>query len=461
VSTLGQAQLLVRESTVTKTVYLRAGTYNQNVTFVLTAADDGETWSTYPGDAVGSAILDYSIQSFNGTYAQLGAPNGCAWMILGASNLTLDGLTFQNFPAIGVLGYGGNAGSQFGFMTNVATLSGIRIVNCSFINGGYGAFPPWHPGNDGQNVASGGGIYPTESPMIWLAGAVNNGTDVSNATIANNYFYKHSCTPIVLQRCAASVSNNYIQEVNKAAFDTGVIYTQFASGVSITYNYIRDGKGIIVSESGDSDRDVRAIYCDYSSDNITAQFNVIAGGVADTSGLSPTFDDTYRAFMFGQGPNANQIFNYNIIDIGTVGHVVFQNSSTGSGNQFVGNIIISNFSGNPRSPSYGAWYLSYSNGTSTPTAPTCGPNAYHNYGGGSVYTNGDINGSPVVSDSDPQSVDPMISGWAYDIDPTSPVFSGPIDFPALPSNWGQAGFWGPFGFVIPTTGTSSVPSCPH
>jgi hypothetical protein len=467
VATLEQAQTLVRRSSVTKTVYLRAGTYSRTRCLVLTSRDNGETWATYPDDPVGNAVLDYTNQRFSGAFSDLGSPSGCAIMAQGTSNVTIDGLTIQNYPAIGILCYAGNAGSNdFGFMTNVATASNVTVKNCSFINGGYGAFPPWYPTNDGQNVSyPGNGIYATEVPAIWFIGATNNGTDLTNGLITHNYIYKHPATAIMVQSGAvAEVTNNCIQATNSAAFDTGCIYNQFTSGCVIKYNYIRDGKTANArspNASGNSDRDVRAIYCDNSTNNITMQFNIVAGHPADTSGTSPSFDDTFKACMFGVGTNANQNFSYNIIDMGTSPHIAVQNSSTGSGNQFVGNIIISNFSGNPSSPSFGSWFLTYSNGSPTPLPFTCGPNAYHNYGGGSIYTTGDTNSSPAVSDRNPQTVDPKISGWTYNIDSTSPVISAPINFPPLPLNWGQPGFWGPPGFTIPQSGTDSVPSCPH
>ena len=463
VATLERARTLVRGSVVTQTVYLRAGTYLRTSTFVLTAADSGQTWAIYPNDVVGSAILDYSGQLFTGLFSGLGTPNGCAVMIQGSSNFTWNGITIQNFPAIGLLAYYGNAGSLFGFMTNVATGSNLTVKNCSFINGGYGAFPPWYPSNDGQNVASPGlGIFSTEVPAIWLQGGTNNGTDLNNGLITNNYIFKHPATPVTLNAVVATVQNNYIQATNSAAFDTGCIYNVNTTGCTVKFNYVRDGKTASArspNASGNSDRDIRAIYCDTGTHNITVQFNIIAGHAADGAGTSPSFDDTFKGFMFGNASNSNQNFSYNIMDMGASPNVLVQNASTGSGNSFVGNIIISNFAGNPSSPFFGSWFLTWSFGSSTPSSFSCGPNAYHNYGGGSIYTTG--TGSPVVNDSNPQAVDPKISGWTYNIDPTSPVFSSPLNWPALPSNWGQPGFWGPSGFNIPQTGTDSVPSCPH
>ena len=235
VASLTRAQALVRNSRATKTVYLRAGTYNQTSTLVLTTADNGETWATYPGDPVGSAVLDYTNQAFKGTYAGLGSPNGCAIMAKGTSNLTIDSITVQNHPAIGILCYGGSPG--FGFMPRAASASNVTVRNCSFINGGYGAFPPSYPGNDGQNVASGSGVYATEVPSVWFCGTLSGGL------VIHNYFKTHVGTPVVIQASGVvEVSHNYLQDLNRACFDTGAIYSQFTNGCSFIYNYIRDAK---------------------------------------------------------------------------------------------------------------------------------------------------------------------------------------------------------------------------
>ena len=451
VASLTRAQALVRNSRATKTVYLRAGTYNQTSTLVLTTADNGETWATYPGDPVGSAVLDYTNQAFKGTYAGLGSPNGCAIMAKGTSNLTIDSITVQNHPAIGILCYGGSPG--FGFMPRAASASNVTVRNCSFINGGYGAFPPSYPGNDGQNVASGSGVYATEVPSVWFCGTLSGGL------VIHNYFKTHVGTPVVIQASGVvEVSHNYLQDLNRACFDTGAIYSQFTNGCSFIYNYIRDAKSATSLVPG-TDRAVRALFCDDNTQNITMRYNVVAGGAADTAGNAPSYTDTFQMAVFHGASGMD--CSYNIFDMGTKPHIALLNQSSGTGNGFVGNIILSNFAGNPSSPSYGSWYLTMSHGRWTPTSPTCGLNLYHNYDGGSVYAAGNPIGNPVVGDSNPQIVDPKISGWTYNIDPASPVFSSPINFPALPSNWGTPGFWGPPGFSVPTKGTDSVPSCPY
>lgn len=472
IATPARAQALVRASSLTNTVYFRGGEYNwtarQAVPLILTRADNGQTWSSYPPDGVGSAVLDYTNQSFSGLYSGLGVNGGACCILRGASRITIDGLTFQNCPAIGIVAYGGVSGFGAILPTTNATEnpSNIRVRNCIFKNGGYGAFPPLYPNNDGQNVPSPGhGIFSGEVPFVWFTGGASNGQGggMYGGLVEHCAFLTHAALPVVMQVDNAVAQYNYLQNCNTCAFDSGALYTQLSNGVQFLYNYIRDAKSFKPTQPG-VDRAVRALYPDFNSNNFTARGNVVAGAAADTAGYSApsAFSDQFYFAMFGDGPNANQSYTGNIFDMGATPHVSLLNSSTGSGNKYVGNIHISNFSGNPASLYFGAWYLSYSaGGHGTPSSPTCGPNAYYNYGGGNTYTTGHTNGTPVVSDSNPQLIDPKISGWAYTIDPTSSVFSSPINFPTLPANWGQPGFWGPPSFVIPQIGTGSVPSCSH
>jgi hypothetical protein len=210
-----------------------------------------------------------------------------------------------------------------------------------------------------------------------------------------------------------------------------------------------------------------ALSMDNNASDILVKGNIVAGAAPDTAGNPPgppvygKFDDVFYFCMFGQGSNEKINVMGNIFDMGLTGHIIFLNSSTGSGNNFSSNIILSNYSGDPYSPSFGSWCRSYSHGMTTPSSPACAANVYHNYGGGTTYTTGHGKGAPVVSDSNPQIIDPKISGWTYNVDPTSPVFAPPVNFPTLPANWGEPGFWGPRGFIISSIGTASVPSCPH
>jgi hypothetical protein len=455
VASLARAQTLCRANGLSKTVYLRAGTYvwtsGQAAPLVLTAADNGETWSYYPPDGYNSAILDYTNQVFtqsghaDGGFSQLGVNGGSCIVGQGVSNLTIDGLTFQNIPAQGIMFYGGASG--FGFAPNTNNTlnpSGDVIQNCIFRNGGYAAFPTTFPGNDGQNVTSGAGIFSTETPFIWFQGSGQFG-----GTVQHCAFITHAATPIVCQVNNILVQNCYLGDSNKASFDSGVLYTQNTSGVTWRYNYIRDYKSYTPTQSVAGD--IWPIYFDNNSNNVTCQFNIVAGAPTDTSAVAAT---TFVQYGVGTGSNQNVAFN--IFDMGNVPHIPFEQNSTGTGNVFASNAIISKFADGPSYAFTGVPVFNFSNAS---PAMTVGPNLFFNYGGGLIYTTSH-NNAPAYNDSSPQNVDPQLSGslWSYMPAPASPLFSAPLNWPALPADWGQPGFWGPPGFTIPTTGTGSVPS---
>jgi hypothetical protein len=73
-------------------------------------------------------------------------------------------------------------------------------------------------------------------------------------------------------------------------------------------------------------------------------------------------------------------------------------------------------------------------------------NAYFNYGGGSIFSNG-----TVQNDTSPTKVNPRIGGHTYSIASGSPVFRPPVSFPRV------IGGWGPPGFVIPMSTNHSNP----
>ena len=75
-------------------------------------------------------------------------------------------------------------------------------------------------------------------------------------------------------------------------------------------------------------------------------------------------------------------------------------------------------------------------------------NDYYSYGSVAI-----SHGSGSYADTNPTSVDPQLSGWAYTMDPGSPVLGAPVSFVPL------VGGWGPPGYILPESGTP--PTCPH
>lgn len=96
--TLGKAQSAMQGSLIKKT-YLRAGTWTVR-NFNLFSSDNGETWTTYPGDAANSAILDGGYTGSTDTADVLD--------ITGGSNITISGLQVRNFANAGIAICGGS-----------------------------------------------------------------------------------------------------------------------------------------------------------------------------------------------------------------------------------------------------------------------------------------------------------------------------------------------------------------
>jgi hypothetical protein len=144
----------------------------------------------------------------------------------------------------------------------------------------------------------------------------------------------------------------------------------------------------------------------------------------------------------------------NIIDLGSSA-MVLAVAAGGSdpkwgmeGNNWSGNIIISNFAGRQRTSISGdtgyTWYQPFGPASNFAIKT----NVYYNYGGGEVRTDGKL-----ASDSNSIVGDPQIAGWTYMIASSSIAFRKPVNFAPI------AGGWGPPGFVIPRDGTA--PSSPH
>ncbi len=101
--TLTQAQSAMKASATIKTTYVRAGTYaltaisgtsscdggTGTTAIDLAAADAGETWSYYPPDGFGTAVIDGGSTSTTTGVA-------CAFAASSAPNLTFIGLQFQH-----------------------------------------------------------------------------------------------------------------------------------------------------------------------------------------------------------------------------------------------------------------------------------------------------------------------------------------------------------------------------
>jgi hypothetical protein len=412
-ATLEKAQEIAREST-NKKIYLRAGIYNRTAMLTLTSADNGETWSTYPGDPVDSAILDASGMTGSNT------SNNNIILIQGGSNITINGLQLQNFPLWGgITVHGGPAYFDYAYQGGQA----------------YQSAGPAHGNTIKNNIVHNLGTSADNTPPFDNFAGIGAWGDVQDTTIANNAVYDVGGVAIavgVLQMGPKKGANNVVVENNvcynlntaSGAGDTGGIYfidrTSSSAGWVIKNNFIRD--------TGPISSSTKAIYLDDNASNVVVTGNVVTG-------LSSF------AFQFHSGSN-NQA-SHNIIDLGGSGNqflIEYQNQGPAggmTGNTFTNNIVVAKFGG---SGSTGDVF--YSGDGNAFTNLLVQNNIYWNYSSGSIPISGGI------MDSSPVVVNPRMSGWLYSISVNSPVFVAPVNFTPITGNWG------PPGYLIPHSGTA-------
>ena len=449
VLTLAKAQALARLNSLSKTVYLRGGTYNITTALILTSSDNTQTWTFYPPDGYNSPILDLTGVAFNGAgnggYGTTLGNLACI-IINGGNHITINGLQIQNFPAMGIWI---NSGASF--LSGTFSLSGTSanntIINNVLLNGNAGG-PPFN-NSDGTNA---NGLYSPSAPAIYVLG--DDTANLNNTLCTHNVIMNMIGAGILYQHTLGTnnvASYNYLQSLNIAGQDTGACYTQFVTGMNWLYNYIRDTTALDDPYPHTTAAPSSAgIYGDQNTINSVIQGNIISGSRADTS--------TYQAFgfMFGAG-NVGVSATGNIFDMGpNMGHYCFYDiAPSGTTCIFQSNIIISKFAGAGSFVFNGGQNFTINqSGSGQGGTVTDGPNGYFNYGGGSTYPNALSNSDPLNNDSNPQTANPLFnSGWTYTLASNSPFLSSPVSFPAQPANWGTPGFWGPPGFVIPTSST--------
>ena len=372
----------------------------------LTSADSGQTWSYYPPDGYGSAILDGGSTSSSTGIQEL-------ITIEGASHVTIDGLQLQHFRWVGIGLHGGRGFYQL-FPGRTAMADSNTVTNNIIHDGSYDTTPIFGYG--------GGGIYaignipnttvtdnavsnlPTSGVMVALGNA-GTGGNLTSLRIANNSVLS---TCLVISDCGSI----YVQDVSARPFN-----------IVIDNNFVRD--------SGVPGHEARNIYLDDGTSGVTVSHNVSTG----------TF---MWAFTIHGG--SNNTISSNIVDLGPSNNraiLLYQSSTIANpmtGNTVSGNVIVSGGAGGR--------YRGSTSGFGA--APTIKNNAYFAYAGAPIHTGG-LNG--LNGDASPVVVNPQLSCWTYVLAGTSPVYSAPVSFAPLPRSWG------PPGYTVPATG--SPPSQPH
>jgi hypothetical protein len=395
--TLEKAQQ-VAQGASDKTIYLRAGTYNRSGTLNLGSSDNGETWQTYPSDAVDSAVITGGDNVAFGINME------------GVSNVTINGLSVQHFITGGIRAEGAS--------------SNVLIEN-----------------NDVGHITD---TSYTPSFGIDLS-------DAPHSTVSHNYVHDTTGPGIDSYAYYAGqsadgdvITGNVLLNDSNTNPDTGAIYlnmhaTDDSGGhITVSNNYVRDW--------GSSVGNQHAVYLDDQACDVTITGNVLGAPQGVTGS-----NYTGTGMIFANGGNNNTISG-NIIDLGNSGHVVTvnwsQESLDMSGNSFTGNIVVSSYTGTQQiqQGATGGSYSFVENGSLPASDFTIQNNLYHNYAGGQVNTSGNI-----TSDAHPIMTDPQISGYLYNMAGGSPAFSAPINFSSI------QGGWGPPGFVIPSSSNHSDP----
>jgi hypothetical protein len=438
-ASFAMAQLAMQGSSI-KTTYLRAGMY-ANASLTLVAADSGETWSYYPPDGVDSAVLDGG--------ASAPATGGNLITIIGASNVTINGLTLQNFREWGIGIHGGAYDARAGYPYNVGTADRVTVVNNVFNNGYTTANSGWAGGAlwaDGQvtNLTIDHNVASNQYGSCYRVGADGDGgqpyDNISNLTISNN-------------ACLNS---------NIGTGDNGAIYVQDqtyvvagtaqSTNLWITNNFVRDYQCNPTSgcNANDPNRDV-AIYLDRGAANLNVTGNVIAN-TANTFPVSGSISSTTAIFM---GSSQNSEIIGNLIDLGSNGWICdvvyeqYDSSDPTTGNFILGNIFIGNWIGPQTSGALGVLNRAYPGGGQAPQPAEVLFNLYYNYGGGGMSAQGNV-----FSDAEPvMGQDPLVSGYSYQIAGSSPVYHTAVNLIPI------TGGWGPPGYVLPENGTP--PSSPY
>jgi hypothetical protein len=423
--TLGRAQQAMRGSAL-KTVYIRAGTYfpapdpdtvnggclyGQSDSISLRIADRGETWSYYPPDGYNSAIIDGSAliaQTGQGD-STTGTGTGCAFGVHRASNVTIDGLQFQNYRLASLWTY---TGSNLTFTNNIVHDTRVAAFGADAVS---------------LNCAP-------------------------NSKVSNNYIYNTAYIGIGLGNgdCPGGMNGDVIENnviINSCTWasdpggdedggDCGAIYGEGtnSTGIQITNNYIRD---VNVSSNGAGDFGeccAIGIYMDGAS-NFTATGNIISGITSACFQIHGDNNHVTGNICHESHVGPQRIAIYYTTDSA--------NGIRATGNTFQNNIVIGGTKGG------GGGFRGHTL-AGTPAPLSIKNNIYFNYAGSSMNSGG---GTSAGDDSSPVHADPQISCWSVNIARGSPAFRAPVSFPAI------KGGWGPPGFVIPRNGTA--PSWPH
>jgi hypothetical protein len=411
------------EGGLIKTTYLEPGTYTLTGPIEMTSADNGETLAGDPANPRTSVILDATT-----TYDE-------AIWILGGSYITIQHLTTYNTIITGICIHGGvNASNQVGtpacVNTTVEAATSNTVTDVEIFNI---TKPNQDVGNSGAVLVQGNAANTTISYSYFhsltgmgiRAGAFTNAGDtISNLNITGNAIF-------------LSMQNN---EDGACVFLSDVRAT--STNLNVTKNMCRDYEG---SSSGTGSGS-GPTWCGYF-DGGTSNVNFI-GNVCGNPGNSATPPAAFQGMVY-INCGENVVIEGNIFDLGYNGDVITMGmgSSCGApgtttamtGNKFKYNIVIMNFTGFLHTANFGGSGCAgkaFISGSPPPHYPDISDNIYWNYaaGGAAQYP------GCWIRESAATVADPLVSGLGtggYTINPTSPAFNSPVNFPGITAGWGN------------------------
>lgn len=477
-ATLSKCQTAMRASSgAVLTCYIRAGTYTPTGTgtscngtltsvLVLTSSDNGEVWSYYPPDGYNTAVINGQASGSTGV--------GCG-IFSTANNVTVNGIKWENYQASGIV----ISGSGYLIENNIVT----NMTNTGITSIGIGT----------TNAVNTSIIHNavTLSPCMGIASYPSGSGEADNLLIAYNYVHGYAtsyadCGGIYIENDNGEPESGQVIEYNYVAGgDAGGGANAFyiddlSNGVTMKGNIARPGNtpypcffihgggsntatGNICDIGAGGSGDIWAMQSEAHvsgttsaptiTSSTTLHFSTTPSGILTSDWIADT--TTTDAITLGTTVSSQTgttvVMSADPANTVLLGDVItFTTPATG--NTFTASVVVAN--------SAGAAGGGYPCNVAPCGTTTIGPNGYENYGSGtpSIVATGSAG-----NDSNPQQqIAPNFTcPWEYTLPLSSPVFSSPVSFPALPSNWGMPGFWGPPGFTIPqvTPNPSPGTSC--
>jgi parallel beta-helix repeat protein len=307
-ATLGRAVTAMEQSGSIKATYLEGGTYKLGSTVNLGSKDSGMTIESAPG---AKAVLDG-----NGSLSTLVSLNG-------ASNVTLQGLTFQdtgkNAAALSLSGASGNhivgnlfSGAHEGILlangSSSNTVSGNELDNSG--TSGIEDDGQSNSNTFDSNLINGAGAVGTTGGGIFVHGANNN-------VISHNQVENTAGMGIGLENWDSSTVNvgnkiidNDIHNVGTSSqsVDTGAIYLLGRSDVN-TQTTI-SGNDITSTLSTANHPQIVGIYLDDLTSGVTVTNNIVANTVDHSLQIHGGSNVTVENNIFDLGANSGSSWGW-------------------------------------------------------------------------------------------------------------------------------------------------------